>query len=106
MGMEVGYSVGLGDVCTSDSTRIEFMTHGMFISRAHDPEKIITTYCAVVLDEAHDGSVDVDLCFAILRQCLDHTVGRGRKKLFKVKHCHLLFPFFQFINSFRNLFRW
>ena len=84
MGMEVGYSVGLGDVCTSESTRIEFMTHGMFINRALDPTKLLRTYCAVVLDEAHDGSVDVDLCFALLRQCLEYMVRCGREIPFKV----------------------
>ena len=70
MGMEVGYSLGQGDLCTSIGTRIEFMTHGLFINRALKTENIVRTYGAVVLDEAHERSVDVDFCFALLRRAL------------------------------------
>ena len=82
MGMEVGYSLGQGDLCVSTATRIEFMTHGLFINRALKPENIVGTYGAVVLDEAHERSVDVDLCFALLRRALIFASVEGRS--FKV----------------------
>ena len=87
VGGEVGYSLGLGDVCISSSTRIEYMTHGLFISRSKDMDSLVKQYCAVVLDEAHHRSVDVDICFGLLRQCLLHLEGQKSSdnwKRFKV----------------------
>lgn len=70
MGDEVGYRVGLGDKCTSDDTRIEFMTHGLFVQMAQNPQYLMNQYCAVILDEAHERSIEVDLSFALLRRVL------------------------------------
>lgn len=70
VGMEVGYSVGQGDICVSLYTRIEFMTHGLFINRATNPYNLLKTYCAVIVDEAHERSVDVDVSLSLLRKAL------------------------------------
>eukprot|EP01032_Pedospumella_encystans_P008903 gene8903-10521_t len=88
MGTEVGYSLGQGDICvTSQTTRIEFMTHGLFINRAIDANSLIEQYATVILDEAHERSTDVDLCFALLRKALERAAtgeSAGRGKMFKV----------------------
>jgi HrpA-like RNA helicase len=75
MGMEIGYRLGLGDICTSSATRIEYMTHGVFINKALDPESLINNYAAIVLDEAHERSVDVDMCFSLLQKVLEFNIA-------------------------------
>jgi HrpA-like RNA helicase/O-acetyl-ADP-ribose deacetylase (regulator of RNase III) len=88
IGTEIGYSLGQGDICvTPGTTRIEFMTHGLFINRAMDPDKLMDQYAAVILDEAHERSTDVDLCFALLRKALQRAStpnADGTRKTFKV----------------------
>jgi HrpA-like RNA helicase len=69
-GVEVGYRMGRGAVLTSEATRLEFMTHGLFVTMAASPEQVLTQYAAIVLDEAHERSVEIDLSFAYLRNIL------------------------------------
>eukprot|EP00045_Choanoeca_perplexa_P017703 m.262812 g.262812 ORF g.262812 m.262812 type:complete len:2053 (+) comp17609_c0_seq1:93-6251(+) len=69
-GDEVGYRMGRGAVLTSDSTRLEFMTHGLFVTMAARPEQVLKQYAGIVLDEAHERSVEIDLSFAYLRNIL------------------------------------
>lgn len=72
VGMEVGFSLGQGDIIvTEGATRIEFMTHGLFINRAMVAESLIKHYGVVILDEAHERSTDVDLCLALLKKALE-----------------------------------
>ena len=70
-GTEVGYHLGGGKCLMSENTRIEFMTHGLFVQLSQDIRRVRRQYFAVVLDEAHERSVDVDLTFALLQKVLE-----------------------------------
>lgn len=70
-GGEVGYSLGRGESKTTEGkTRIEFMTHGLFVQIAKDPARLLERYCAVIVDEAHERSVDVDLSLAFIKRAM------------------------------------
>ncbi len=67
---EVGYRLGLGDIQSSSDTKLEFMTHGLFVHLAQDVSKLLQRYCVVMIDEAHERSIEIDLSFALLRRAL------------------------------------
>ncbi|GIQ82421.1 hypothetical protein KIPB_005499 [Kipferlia bialata] len=76
VGEEVGYSMGGGAVCTSEQTRIEFITHGLFACMSLNGD-LRAKYCAVVLDEAHERTIEVDMSLALIRRALR---GEGPRK--------------------------
>jgi hypothetical protein len=53
---QVGYQVRFDD-CTSDKTRIKYMTDGCLLREFLDDPKL-SRYVAIVLDEAHERSLD------------------------------------------------
>ncbi|KAL2356146.1 P-loop containing nucleoside triphosphate hydrolase protein [Cryomyces antarcticus] len=62
---KVGYSVRF-DTSTSPSTRIKFLTEGMLLQEMlRDPW--LRQYSAVIVDEVHERSVNVDLVLGFLR---------------------------------------
>ncbi len=64
VGGTVGYSVR-GERCTSPGTRIELVTEGLLLRRLqHDPS--LDGVSAVLLDEVHERSTDLDLLLALL----------------------------------------
>jgi HrpA-like RNA helicase len=69
LGAEIGLHMGGGVHVASDATRIEFMTHGYFVAAAADPA-FFSRFHTVIVDEAHERSVDVELSLAIVRQQL------------------------------------
>ena len=77
VGGEVGYRLGRGEASVSDETRVEFMTHGLFVQIAHDASRLLRSYSAVILDEAHERSVDIDLSLGLLRNALVQNLGQG-----------------------------
>jgi ATP-dependent RNA helicase DHR2 len=65
---QVGYSVRF-DNSTSPATRIKFLTEGMLLQEMlRDPW--LTEYSAVVVDEVHERSVNVDLVLGFLKKML------------------------------------
>jgi HrpA-like RNA helicase/8-oxo-dGTP pyrophosphatase MutT (NUDIX family) len=79
VGGETGYSLGGGKACTSRQTRIEFMTHGLFLQKCaasskNDFESIVSNYAAIIVDEAHERSVEIDLILGLLAL----LVGRNK----------------------------
>ena len=75
---KVGYSVRF-DTSTSPSTRIKFLTEGMLLQEMlNDPW--LTRYSAVVVDEVHERSANVDLVLGFLRN-LAASKGEGRSGL-------------------------
>jgi HrpA-like RNA helicase/O-acetyl-ADP-ribose deacetylase (regulator of RNase III)/8-oxo-dGTP pyrophosphatase MutT (NUDIX family)/predicted RNA-binding protein YlqC (UPF0109 family) len=72
-GQEIGYRIGRGETNVTNTTRVEFMTHGLFVEIARDCDQLLTKYCAVIVDEAHERSVDVDLSLALLRRALQQA---------------------------------
>ncbi|KAI8889376.1 P-loop containing nucleoside triphosphate hydrolase protein [Backusella circina FSU 941] len=65
LGGEVGYSIRFEDK-TSPDTFLKYMTDGMLFREAmFDP--LLTKYSAIVLDEVHERSLNVDILMALLK---------------------------------------
>ncbi|KAG2229253.1 hypothetical protein INT48_002831 [Thamnidium elegans] len=74
LGQEVGYSIRFEDQ-TSPSTFLKYMTDGMLLREAmSDP--LLSRYSAVVLDEAHERTLNTDILMGLLKE-----VCRKRKDL-------------------------
>jgi ATP-dependent RNA helicase DHR2 len=72
---EVGYSVRF-DTIVPIGAKIKFVTEGMLLQEMlHDPN--LRKYSAVIVDEIHERSVDVDLLAGFLRQII-HGDKKGR----------------------------
>jgi ATP-dependent RNA helicase DHR2 len=72
---KVGFSVRF-DTLVPKGTRIKFVTEGTLLQEMlHDPH--LTKYSAVIVDEIHERSVDVDLIAGFLRQIV-HGDKNGR----------------------------
>ena len=68
LGEEVGYSIRFED-CTSQATRIKFMTDGTLQREILlDPD--LKKYSVVILDEAHERTIATDVLFALLKRTL------------------------------------
>ena len=68
LGDEVGYSIRFED-CTNEKTRIKYMTDGVLLRETlRDSE--LEKYSAIVMDEAHERSLNTDVLFGILRGVL------------------------------------
>ncbi|KNE65760.1 pre-mRNA-splicing factor ATP-dependent RNA helicase PRP43, partial [Allomyces macrogynus ATCC 38327] len=65
IGAEVGYSIRFED-CTSNKTVFKYMTDGMLLREAmmdHD----LSRYSAIIIDEAHDRTVQTDILMGLLK---------------------------------------
>ena len=66
LGEEVGYAIRFED-CTSQKTKIKYMTDGVLL-RETLKEDDLDKYCAVIMDEAHERSLNTDVLFGILKK--------------------------------------
>jgi pre-mRNA-splicing factor ATP-dependent RNA helicase DHX38/PRP16 len=68
LGGKVGYAIRFED-CTSEHTVIKYMTDGVLLRESlNDPE--LNKYSAIVMDEAHERSLNTDVLFGVLRKVL------------------------------------
>lgn len=68
LGGRVGYAIRFED-CTSDDTVIKYMTDGVLLRESlNDPE--LNKYSVIVMDEAHERSLNTDVLFGVLRNVL------------------------------------
>ncbi|XP_028392273.1 pre-mRNA-splicing factor ATP-dependent RNA helicase PRP16-like [Dendronephthya gigantea] len=72
LGEEVGYAIRFEDV-TSESTMIKYMTDGILLRESlNEPD--LDRYSAIIMDEAHERSLNTDVLFGLLRE----VIGRRR----------------------------
>lgn len=65
MGKEVGYCIRFEDK-TSYKTKIKYLTDGMLLREAMlDP--LLSKYAVVILDEAHERTVNTDILFGLMK---------------------------------------
>ena len=69
LGQEVGYQIRFGDQ-TSDRTLIKLMTDGILLAETgSDPD--LLAYDVLIIDEAHERSLNVDFLIGYLRRLID-----------------------------------
>jgi len=73
----VGYSVRFDDR-TTKKTKIKYLTDGMLL-REILSDKRLMQYSIVVLDEAHERSVNTDVLFGVLKKLSSSSEQRGLK---------------------------
>lgn len=79
---KVGYSVRF-DKSVSPNTKVKFLTEGMLLQEMlHDPN--LLEYSAVIVDEVHERSVNVDLILGFLRRLLAKGLKARKGKSLKV----------------------
>ena len=66
LGTKVGYSIRFED-CTSKETIIKYMTDGVLLRESLN-DTDLEHYAAVVMDEAHERSLNTDVLFGILKK--------------------------------------
>lgn len=65
LGQQVGYTIRFEDT-TSDKTVIKYMTDGILLRESlSDPE--LERYSIIIMDEAHERSLNTDVLFGVLR---------------------------------------
>ena len=75
---KVGYSVRF-DNATGPNTKIKFLTEGMLLQEMlRDP--VMSQYSAVVVDEVHERSVNVDLILGFLKSLVSGVEQSGKKR--------------------------
>lgn len=65
VGEKVGYSIRFEDKC-SNKTRIKFVTDGVLLRECMSDTKL-SKYSVVILDEAHERSLQTDILMGLLR---------------------------------------
>ncbi|OAA58937.1 DEAD-like helicase [Niveomyces insectorum RCEF 264] len=65
VGKEVGYAIRFED-CTSDKTVLKYMTDGMLL-REFLTEPDLSSYSAIMIDEAHERTVHTDILLALVK---------------------------------------
>ncbi|KAL0228004.1 hypothetical protein RCL1_004147 [Eukaryota sp. TZLM3-RCL] len=68
LGKEVGYAIRFEDA-TSVDTKIKFMTDGILLRESlSDPA--LSNYSVIIMDEAHERSLNTDVLFGLLKRVL------------------------------------
>lgn len=75
VGDQVGFHVRFEDV-TSKDTDITYMTDGILLRKIQfDP--LLTEYSIVMIDEAHERSLNIDLCLGLLKEVNEARFDAG-----------------------------
>ncbi|KAK7593066.1 hypothetical protein V9T40_007818 [Parthenolecanium corni] len=72
LGQEVGYAIRFED-CTSEKTVIKYMTDGILL-RESLRDSDLDAYSVVIMDEAHERSLNTDVLFGILREIVARRI--------------------------------
>ena len=86
IGCEVGDKVGYNtrfEKITSGKTEITFMTDGLLLKKIQfDP--LLLEYSIVMIDEAHERSLNIDLCIGLLKEVNDRRSSVGIHPVYTV----------------------
>ncbi|XP_064880540.1 probable ATP-dependent RNA helicase DHX40 isoform X3 [Oncorhynchus nerka] len=84
LGREVGYQVRFDD-CTTQDTVVKYMTDGCLL-REILADPVLSQYSVVILDEAHERSLNTDILLGLLKQTLSSPdkAYKGRSVPLKV----------------------
>ncbi|ULU01767.1 hypothetical protein L3Y34_001812 [Caenorhabditis briggsae] len=66
LGQDVGYAIRFED-CTSEKTIIKYMTDGILLRECLG-DGTLDQYSAIIMDEAHERSLNTDVLFGLLRE--------------------------------------
>lgn len=66
LGDTVGYTVRFEDL-TSKQTKIKYMTDGILLREALS-DRLLKQYRYIILDEAHERTIDTDILFGIVKE--------------------------------------
>ncbi|TKR81426.1 hypothetical protein L596_015294 [Steinernema carpocapsae] len=69
LGEEVGYKIRFDD-CTSEKTIVQYMTDGVLL-RECVGDSILSKYSVVIVDEAHERSINIDMLLGLLREIVN-----------------------------------
>ena len=69
LGQEVGYTIRFENL-TSDKTVLKYMTDGMLLREAMT-DTLLSNYGLIVLDEAHERTLDTDILFGLIKGILE-----------------------------------
>ncbi|KAJ0247365.1 DEAD/DEAH box helicase domain-containing protein [Hirschfeldia incana] len=69
LGEEVGYAIRFED-CTGPETVIKYMTDGMLLREILVDENL-SQYSVIMLDEAHERTINTDVLFGLLKKLLE-----------------------------------
>ncbi len=77
IGKEVGYTIRFDDQTDPERTKIKYVTDGILVRECLvDPD--LKSYSVVVLDEAHERSLNTDILFALVKQAVLRRQGTLR----------------------------
>lgn len=79
IGEEVGYQVRFEDH-TTEGTRINFMTDGILLRKIQE-DPLLRNYSAVMVDEAHERSLNIDFTLGLLKRLQKKREESGFKPL-------------------------
>merc|ERR1719447_1943193 len=68
LGQEVGYTIRF-EGCTTSETTIKYMTDGMLLREALI-DADMSTYSCIMLDEAHERTINTDVLFGLLKKAV------------------------------------
>lgn len=69
LGEEVGYSIRFEDVWSAEKTKIKYMTEGVLLRESLHAEEL-EQYSCIIMDEAHERSLNVDVLFGVMKKLL------------------------------------
>ena len=66
LGEEVGYTIRFDDMSHPQKTKIKYVTDGILVRECLiDPN--LSNYSVVILDEAHERSLNTDILFTLVK---------------------------------------
>lgn len=84
LGELIGYTVRFEDL-TSKNTKIRFMTDGSLLREALS-DRLLKSYSVIVLDEAHERTINTDVLFGIVKAAQRSRAEKNLPPL-KVRYC-------------------